>query len=82
MGHGGFNGTSNPDAHPPVPRYLKGQIYQLLTDWVEKGMAPENPVLKSATDSEMIGSLPMCAYPKKATYVTGDVFAEESYVCR
>lgn len=82
MGHGPLNGTSNPDANPPLPAIFKGDIYSLLTDWVEKGMAPDNIALKSATNVPMAKTLPMCAYPKKITYVAGDIHAAASYVCR
>jgi feruloyl esterase len=82
MGHGPLNGTSNPDANPPYPAVHKGEIYKLLTDWVEKGIPAENVVLHSAAATPVAKSLPMCAYPKKATYTKGNVFAAESYQCR
>jgi feruloyl esterase len=83
MAHGGgLNGTSNPNANPPVVRSLKGEIYKLLTDWVEKAITPENVVLRSASDTPVAKSLPMCAYPTKVTYVGGDIYTAESYACR
>ncbi|HSW07627.1 MAG TPA: tannase/feruloyl esterase family alpha/beta hydrolase [Aquabacterium sp.] len=79
MGHGSFNGTANPDANPPVPGH--GQVYALLTDWVEKGIAPDRVDLSSPIPVPVAKSLPMCAYPKKATYISGDPFVAASYVC-
>lgn len=55
-GHSTSNGTSNPEANPPIPRPLKGEIYQLLTNWVEKEIPPENVVLQSATISQSFAS--------------------------
>jgi hypothetical protein len=81
MGHGPYNGTSNLNANPPVPTPLKGETYRLLTNWVEKGIAPGNIVLTSASDIPVAKSLPICAYPKKATYVAGDVYAAANYPC-
>src|SRR5881409_168475 len=77
---------SNPNANPPLPGIAGGdgvadgtsQLYDVLTAWVEKGIAPSRidistfPVAKSR---------PICAYPKKATYVSGDINLATSYVC-
>lgn len=80
MSHGPGNGTSNPSANPPQP--ATGQFYSLLTDWVEKGVAPaEGIVMNSPTATPVAKSLPMCTYPKKAMYVSGDVHSAASYVC-
>jgi feruloyl esterase len=82
MAHGISNGTSNPDANPPLPRLLEGDIYKALTEWVEKGIAPEDIVLKSAGEAPVPKSMPMCADPKKVTYVGGDIYTAASYACR
>jgi len=79
MAHGPGNGTSNPDANPPYP--ASGQIYGLLTDWVEKGVAPDSIVVKSASSTPVQKSQPICMYPKKATFVSGDPLVASSYTC-
>ncbi|MGH0274109.1 tannase/feruloyl esterase family alpha/beta hydrolase [Sinorhizobium meliloti] len=82
MAHGSRNGTSNPDANPPVPRAYKAELYTLLTDWVEKGTAPGNVVLRSLSDKPVAKSMPMCALPTKVTHVGGDINEAGSYACR
>lgn len=82
MGHGAFNGTSSLTANLPMPAPLKGEMYGLLTDWVEKGIAPENVVLRSASETPAAKSLPICAYPRKAAHLGGDVTMAASYACR
>jgi len=79
MSHGPGNGTSNPDANPPYP--APGQIYGLLIDWVEKGEAPDSIVVQSPTSTSNPTSQPICVYPKKATYTSGDPFVATSYTC-
>jgi hypothetical protein len=81
-GHEPFNGTANPDANPPLVRPGKSEFYKLLTDWVEKGIAPDNFVLRSSTDKPLAKSLPMCSYPTRVTYVSGDLADAKSYTCR
>jgi feruloyl esterase len=81
MAHGPGNGTANPNANPPFP--APGQIYSMLTDWVEKGITPaDGTVMNSASATPVAKSLPMCAYPKKQSYVSGDIFAAASYTCK
>lgn len=82
MAHGPVNGASNPEANPPTTGLFTGQIYKLLTDWVEKGVAPQKVVLHSASDKPVSKSLPMCAYPQVVTYVSGDPYVASSYTCR
>lgn len=79
MNHGPGNGTSNPDANPPYPS--TGQVYSLLTDWVEKGVEPDSVLIQSASSTPSAKSQPMCAYPKKATFNGGDAFLASSYSC-
>lgn len=79
MTHGPGNGTSNPDAAPPYP--ATGQMHQLLVDWVENGLAPDSVVINSAATVPSQRSQPMCIYPKKAIYKSGDPFVSASYVC-
>ena len=77
LGHSPANGTMNAAADPPTYGFAAGKFYGLLTDWVEKGVAPESLTLRSSSKS-----LPACLYPKKITYIQGDAFSAESYACR
>ena len=86
MGHGILNGTSNPNANPPLPggaTASSSQLYGVLTDWVEKGIAPTRIDIASpvTTPSPTAKSRPICAYPLKATYTTGDPNLAASYAC-
>jgi len=91
MAHGFSNGTTNPNANPPLPGSAgadgvadgTSQLYDVLTAWVEKGLAPRRIEISSAvtTAFPVAKSRPICAYPKKATYVGGDVNVASSYVC-
>jgi hypothetical protein len=79
MGHGPSNGTSNAAANLPLP--AQGQIYQILTDWVEKKIEPSNIVINSAAGTPANTSLPMCAYPQKPIYKSGNPTIASSYSC-
>ncbi|TMH81324.1 MAG: tannase/feruloyl esterase family alpha/beta hydrolase, partial [Betaproteobacteria bacterium] len=59
------------------------QLYDVLTGWVEKGVAPRRIDIFSAvtTTFPVPKSRPICVYPKKGTYVGGDVNVASSYVC-
>lgn len=74
------NGTTNPDANPPIPR--KRQLFDHLVAWVEKGHAPEGIVFASASSGPSQKSLPLCAYPAKPTHVRGTPFGASSYACQ
>ncbi len=76
MDHGFGNGTSNPDANPPLPS--NEQLYAALTAWVENGEAPGTLI---ATADEPAKSRPLCVYPLKATYTQGDPNQAGSYTC-
>ena len=78
-GHGSPNGTSNPSANPPI--VAPGLMYRLVTDWVEKGIAPDRVDLTSPSSTPVQKSLPMCVYPKKPVYQSGSAFTAASYVC-
>ena len=75
MGHGTPNGTSNPDAVVPVVGPT--QFYDLLTAWVEKGTAPDAITLAHSSGT----TRPICVYPKKVTYMNGDLKVAASYTC-
>jgi feruloyl esterase len=86
MTHGLGNGTTNPNANPPLPRTAATgtqQLYDVLTDWVEKGNAPTRIEISSAvtTAFPVAKSRPICLYPAKAQYIGGDVNVASSYVC-
>jgi hypothetical protein len=91
MTHGIGNGTTNPSANPPLPGVAgedgiadgTSQLYDALTAWVEKGVAPGRIDISTTvtTTFPVAKSRPICAYPKKATYVSGDVNVASSYVC-
>src|SRR6185503_11971598 len=91
MAHGFSNGTTNPNANPPLPGAANAdgvadgtsQLYDALTAWVEKGIAPKRIDISTAatTTFPLVKSRPICAYPKKATHVGGDVNVASSYAC-
>lgn len=78
QGHGTPNGTANPAA--VIPAVAPGQMYALLTDWVEKGAAPDQVTLQTSGGGST-RSMPICVYPKKITYVSGDPAIAASYRC-
>jgi hypothetical protein len=78
LGHGTPNGTSNPAAAPP--NFTPTQMYGLLTNWVENGVAPDQVTLQSGAGA-VTKSRPICVYPKKATYTSGDPNTAASYTC-
>jgi hypothetical protein len=81
MGHFPFNGTVNPTANPPIPgEALK---YQMITDWVEKGIEPGRvDVGSAAVGASVAKGMAMCVYPLKPTYVSGSIFSAASYTCQ
>jgi feruloyl esterase len=91
MTHGIGNGTTNPNANPPLPGVANGdgvadgtsQLYDALTAWVERGVAPSRIDIStvSTTAFPVVKSRPICAYPKKAKFVSGDVNLASSYRC-
>ena len=83
MGHFPVNGTANPAANPPIP--TEAQNYALLTDWVEKGVAP--PDKRTISSPVSPANLPaatgaICAYPLVPTYSAGDLRDANSYACQ
>jgi feruloyl esterase len=80
MGHcsgvGSENGTASPPANPPL---LQGtQAYDALTKWVEARTAPSTITV---TTTDATRSRLLCMYPKKLTYVGGNVNAAASFTC-
>ena len=78
-GHQSPNGTSNPSANPPI--FTREQLYKLLVNWVEKGIAPGRVELESPAATPVRRAQPVCPYPQKARYVSGDPNAAASYTC-
>jgi len=85
LGHCGGVGSVSGSTSPPatansVPLPATDQFFNALVDWVERQNAPDRVVLQSADASV---SMPVCPYPKKATYKgSGAVIAEASYICQ
>jgi hypothetical protein len=80
-GHGlsgtnyGTDGEGKTIAARPVPNTF--DRVALLTDWVEKGVAPGKSIKVTAGDR----SFPMCSYPEFPKYSKGQVDAADSYAC-
>ena len=87
MTHGLGNGTTNVNANPPLPGSAAAdgtqQLYDVLTTWVENGVAPTRIDISSAVTPTfpVAKSRPICLYPTKATYIGGDVNVAASYIC-
>lgn len=76
-GHGTPNGTSNPEAD--VPNFGPTQMYDMLTQWVEQGVAPGAARLSSAGGNSGLS----CVYPAQAQYNgSGSPRDAASYSCR
>ena len=76
MGHSFANGTSNINANVAL---LKNQdLYQSLTNWVEKGIQPSTLTAYSESKDR---SLPICVHPQKIRYVSGNINNVDSYTC-
>jgi hypothetical protein len=54
-------------------------LFTALVDWVERGRAPDDLVIKNADGS---ARRPMCAYPTKLRYLGGDRAVAASFDCR
>lgn len=82
MFHGFVNGTANPNANPPLP--TNAQLYEQLTRWVENGIAPDRIDIASAVTAQnpVAKTYPLCPYPKKATFVSGDPTLAASFTCQ
>ena len=81
MGHCGGIGsvdTANPPANPPFP--AAGQLFNALTDWVEKGVAPQTIVVSTSVGNRR--SRPLCMFPQQLKYLGGDVNDARSFQCQ
>lgn len=64
----------------PIKGSNNDQLFTALRNWVESGTAPSRLDISSSDASV---SLPICAYPQRATYSgTGPVTAAASYACK
>jgi pimeloyl-ACP methyl ester carboxylesterase len=79
LGHGSPNGTANRAA--VIPNFAPGQMYSLLTAWVERNTAPPGPVVLKTGDGATSRSMPICAFPEAIAYVQGDPKVASSYAC-
>ncbi|MDB5849524.1 MAG: putative tannase/feruloyl esterase, partial [Rhodoferax sp.] len=81
MSHGFGNGSAV-DAAVPLPS--NDDLYGMLTNWVEKGIAPPSRVDVSSaasTSFPTVATRPICLYPLKPTYTAGSATAAASYGC-
>jgi len=78
-GHMSPQGTSNPDANPPV--VAGGQFYKMIVDWVEKGVEPGRVEIQSPSANPIRITQPLCPFPQKATYLGGDPRVTASFTC-
>lgn len=58
------------------------QLYDALTNWVEKGTVPERLEVKSFPGPQGAITQPVCPYPQKATFIGGNPRVTTSFVCR
>ena len=76
-GNGSVDGTASPVANPPLLKST--QMYDAMTNWVENGTAPST-ITVTSTDATI--SRPLCLFPKKLAYASGDVKVAASYTCK
>jgi len=64
---------------PEPPELGRDRMYEILVDWVEKGIAPERIDVsnKSGTIQR-----PLCLYPAKVVHTGGNKARADSYTCR
>lgn len=79
QGHGTPNGSTNFAAS--LPNVAPGQMYSLLTAWVEQSTAPAQVVIQTPAGAPTAKSRPICVHPLKATYSSGDPNTAASYTC-
>jgi len=78
---------STSPAKPPLPGSAAAdgtqQLYDALTKWVERGVAPTRIDISSAVTATfpVAKSRPICLHPEKSKYIGGDINLASSYVC-
>ena len=83
--HGGIGPVNfgGLDHHPLPTVDADHDLLEALDRWVEKGVAPERVIATQFTDSHKPQrQMPLCPYPKVATYVAGDVNQAASFACK
>lgn len=88
MQHGLGNGSFNSATHPPLPARVAAltggsQLGGTLTHWVEKGIAPTRiEIARPITPPRpTANTAPLCRYPLKTAYTSGDPKVSASYTC-
>jgi Tannase and feruloyl esterase len=72
FGQNGQNGGSGP---------ASSDIFTALEKWVEQGVPPEQIIATGGTAPNTF-TRPLCVYPKKAAYVSGDPTVASSFTCK
>jgi feruloyl esterase len=55
---------------------------QVLSDWVEKGKAPDEIIASHSTAGKVDRTMPLCPYPEIAKYKgTGSIMEAQNFVC-
>jgi feruloyl esterase len=63
--------------------YEIGDLLMALDRWVEGGTAPERLNASKIGDGVVVGTRPLCPYPRKAVYTgTGSTDDAANFVCR
>jgi feruloyl esterase len=69
--------------HRPSPTIdADHDILEALDRWVDKKAAPETIIATEFDAKGPLRQMPLCAYPKVATYVSGDVKSASSFQCK
>jgi Tannase and feruloyl esterase len=79
LGHSTPNGTANRAAI--IPNVGPSQMYETLTNWVENKTPPPGAMTLKVGEGAAARSMPICPYPEKITYITGDPKQGSSYTC-
>jgi len=77
LGYATPNGSANPAAQPPS----EPPLYRYLTEWVENGKAPGRIDIQTPANAKMKITQPVCPYPQKTRYVSGDPKVASSFSC-
>jgi hypothetical protein len=56
-------------------------MYEALTNWVENKTPPPGAMTLKVGEGVAARSMPICPYPEKITYVSGDPKQGSSYTC-
>jgi feruloyl esterase len=62
-----------------TPTREQDQFFTALTDWVERGTAPED-IMITSRDGKV--TYPICVYPKQTAWTGGPIEQRTSFVCR